>query len=359
MNTRADWSVYTLFNDNQELLYVGISRDVAKRMRQHLRTKTWAAEVDHVVINESALTQHGALGLESALIRQLQPKFNVTHNYRDEPPEPVDVPATSKARFQRWYDEFAMKQWFCFSFTSQTGAEIPVFALGKRNQQVLVWTDNEADESVEVHAGSSGRATVHDKDVLLYLLAQLLNTERAGRPRTESRTFCMDVHNYLTCVYKMSGPGAHAKLVESLRRLSETKVVRQIRQTNGYHRSEFGILYSWAVVDCDAAGVPITMTITVSEWVFDTFRTGRVFRIPYEYFQSRSALLRRVHELAGHRCRDGKSWTIPIGELLTLARGDDRGFSCFPWGAFDSQSLPGLATNVDRINRIVRLRQKL
>jgi predicted GIY-YIG superfamily endonuclease len=357
-----EWSVYQVFDEAMDLLYVGIAKDVSERVRHHAKHQNWGREISQHAVTATELTKRDALGLESELIRQSQPKHNVIHNHRDEPP-PTAEQLTSKERFQRWYAEFAMKHWYSFSFFEDEGGqqvEIPVFALERRNFSVFSWTSKDGKQSIEVRPSLKGRATIHDKDVLLYLLAQLVNGERSGRRKSESRSIRIDVYNYLMSTQKLAGPGPHANLITALDRLRDTTVVRKVKTKGMTSQLEFGIIESWTVTDSDAAQVPITIDITVSDWVFQIFRQGKFFEIPYGYFQARSPIIRRVHELVGPHCVVNGSWTGVLDELLKMANPYKEYVRWpFPWiNLIGSQPLPGFRVNWDSINRVIRLRHK-
>jgi predicted GIY-YIG superfamily endonuclease len=357
-----EWSVYQLFDETMDLLYVGIAKDVSERVQHHVKHRSWGREISQHTVTKTKLTKRDALGLESELIRQSQPKHNVLHNHRDEPP-PTAEKLTSKERFQRWYAEFAMKHWYSFSFFEDDGGqqvEIPVFALEQGNFSVFSWTSKDGNQSIEVRPSLKGRAAIHDKDLLIYLLAQLVNGERSGRRKSESRSMRIDVHNYLMSTQKLAGRGAHANLIAALDRLRDTTVVRKIKIGGTTSQLEFGIIESWAVTDSDAVQVPITIDITVSDWVFQIFRQGKFFEIPYGYFQARSPIVRRVHELVGPHCAVNGSWTGNLDELLEIANPDNEKVRWhFPWiTLFGTQTLPGFRVNWDSINRVARLRPK-
>lgn len=357
-----EWSVYQLFNETTDLLYVGVTKDVPVRTRQHTRQQSWGSEIFHCAVVARKLARREALGLEGRLIRQLHPKYNVTHNYQDEPKKVLE-PLTSKERFKRWYAEFGMKHWFSFLLyldDIDQPIEIPLFALGSKNFTVSSWHTKDGSKSVEVRPAPSGRATIHDKDVLLYLLSQLVNSERSSQRKSGNRSIRIDVHNYLMSTKKMAGPGAHANLIITLNRLRDTRVITKTKTERTVAEIEFGIIESWVVTDADVAQVPITIEITLSDWIFQKFRQGAFFEIPYGYFQSKSPIVRRIHELAGPRFAINRSWTISLDELLKMANpNDERVSPGFPWiTLYSSQILAGFRVNLDSINDVVRLRPK-
>jgi excinuclease UvrABC nuclease subunit len=72
-------TLYRLFNERSELLYVGISVRGEQRMYEHSQSKWWWLEVEHHVLTQCP-TRREALELEELAIKLEKPKFNITHN---------------------------------------------------------------------------------------------------------------------------------------------------------------------------------------------------------------------------------------------------------------------------------------
>jgi predicted GIY-YIG superfamily endonuclease len=73
--------LYRLYNDEGDLLYVGISLNAAKRVAEHRRDKNWWPEVSVIKIQRILHTDRaGALFAEKEVIRAENPKYNVVNN---------------------------------------------------------------------------------------------------------------------------------------------------------------------------------------------------------------------------------------------------------------------------------------
>lgn len=358
------WFIYKLLSDSGDLLYIGMAQDVKKRIWQHTRSKAWGEEIAVHSIVADAKTEILARGIESKLIRSSNPKYNKQHSYTDELPTVV-APLTSKQRYQVWYSNFAMKRWYSVLFYVADGydyVEIPLYVLREKidrpSADIFFWESRDKKQSLEIRSNSNsyGRATIFDKDLLIYILSHFVNAARSGRPESDSRTFYVDVHNYLMCTQKVAGPGAYARFIATLNRSLNTRIVREEKSRVGIVREEDGIIDSWRVKDSSSAGLPITVEIVLSEWVFQTFKKRSFFRIPHAYFQCSAAITRRIHELAGARFSVQTSWFVPVRQLLIMA--DPTRKLYFPSSFFTSQTLPGFSVNVDSANKSVRLSPK-
>ena len=62
-------SVYKFYDDEQNLLYVGISLNVFARLSQHKRDKDWWDEITNIKVQHTD-TREDALDLEARLIKQ-------------------------------------------------------------------------------------------------------------------------------------------------------------------------------------------------------------------------------------------------------------------------------------------------
>jgi predicted GIY-YIG superfamily endonuclease len=68
------------FRDNRDvLIYIGISDDWSRRVREHWHTKPWAADIRSIML-ETHTSRTAALAAESAAIRTEHPLYNVMHN---------------------------------------------------------------------------------------------------------------------------------------------------------------------------------------------------------------------------------------------------------------------------------------
>ena len=72
-------SVYKFYDDEQNLLYVGISLNVFARLSQHKRDKDWWDEITNIKVQHTD-TREDALDLEARLIKDEEPKYNIAMN---------------------------------------------------------------------------------------------------------------------------------------------------------------------------------------------------------------------------------------------------------------------------------------
>lgn len=69
-------AVYRFFDAEDQLLYIGITCQLARRISSHELEKTWWGEVARISV-EHHPTRGGALAVESAAIQLERPRFNI------------------------------------------------------------------------------------------------------------------------------------------------------------------------------------------------------------------------------------------------------------------------------------------
>ncbi|WP_193393244.1 replication initiator protein A, partial [Ventosimonas gracilis] len=79
----------------------------------------------------------------------------------------------------------------------------------------------------------------------------------------------------------------------------------------GYRAREgFGLVDSWKVVERDEDERMIAVEVTLPDWVFASIESMQVLTLNSDYFSIRSALDRRIYELARKHCGKQPSWTV-------------------------------------------------
>lgn len=71
--------LYRMFDQNGDLIYVGITCNPPARIKQHSKEKEWFSEVTHITL-EPFRTRHELEEAEKHAIRTERPKYNVMHN---------------------------------------------------------------------------------------------------------------------------------------------------------------------------------------------------------------------------------------------------------------------------------------
>jgi hypothetical protein len=182
--------------------------------------------------------------------------------------------------------------------------EAPIFTLAtKPDTKVWHWESKDKSRSVTVTPSVLGRATQHDKDLLIYVVSQITEALNRGRGDAANRTVRFRVYDYLVSTNKRVGGKEYQRLQDALERLRGTSIKTNI-QTGGERVKEgFGIVDSWKIIekspDDDRM---IGVEVTLSKWLFNAVQAREVLTISNDYFRLRKPLERRLYELARKHC---------------------------------------------------------
>lgn len=99
--------------------------------------------------------------------------------------------------------------------------EAPVFSLKtQKDFSVWEWTSKDGSRHIEVSPSVKyGRATMHDKSVLIFVTSQMTEALNRERPDAQNRAVRFTVHNYLVATNKPTGGAEYERLETTLDRL--------------------------------------------------------------------------------------------------------------------------------------------
>ena len=190
--------------------------------------------------------------------------------------------------------------------------EHPIFSLStKPDRRILKYTHN--DTHVEVTPSVKGRATIHDKDILIYCVSQLVAAMNAGRP--VARVLHLRAHDLLVATQRDTSGDAYARLREAFERLVGTRITTNMTTGGIETTSGFGLIEGWEIVRRARAGRMISVTVTLSEWLFRAVLDKSVLTLSRAYFSLRKPLERRIYELARKHCGRQPEWVVSVGVL--------------------------------------------
>ena len=190
--------------------------------------------------------------------------------------------------------------------------EHPIFSLSTRpDRRVLSYAHN--GTSIEVTPSVKGRATIHDKDVLIYCVSQLMAALNAGRAL--SRTLQIKAHDLLVATNRDTSGDAYMRLKEAFERLAGTRITTNL-STGGLETTRgFGLIESWEIVRKSRGGRMVSVTVTLSDWLFRAVLAKSVLTLNRDYFRLRKPLERRIYELARKHCGRQAQWAVSVGTL--------------------------------------------
>ena len=190
--------------------------------------------------------------------------------------------------------------------------EHPVYSLStKPDTRVREYEHN--GEKITVAPSAFGLATVHDKDVLIYCISQLIAKMNAGEP--PSRELHLKAHDLLIATNRKTDGRGYEQLEAALDRLSGTRIKTNIKTNDEHTREGFGLINDWKVVTKGESDRMSQLKVELSNWVFNAVLGQEVLTLHRNYFRLRKPLERRMYELARKHCGRKKEWKISL-ELL-------------------------------------------
>jgi hypothetical protein len=192
--------------------------------------------------------------------------------------------------------------------------EHPVFSLATNPDLSLREYENNGSKISIVPSGM-GLATIHDKDILIYCISQLIAKMNEDKDLVPSKTLHLKAHDLLVSTNRSTDGRGYEQLKDALTRLRGTTIRTNIT-TNDTEVSEgFGLIESWKVHKENGKGRMSELRITLSDWIYNAVVSKEVLTLPREYFRLRKPLERRMYELARKHCGKQNEWLISLKKL--------------------------------------------
>ena len=195
--------------------------------------------------------------------------------------------------------------------------EAPIFTLStKPDLSIWTWTSKDGNKSIKVAPSVLGRATQHDKDVLIYVVSQLTEALNRGRDDAKNRTVRFTVHDFLVTTNRQTSGEGYKLLQEAFERLAGTRITTDIKTGGQRVKEGFGIIDRWKIIDKSPTDERmVAVEVTISEWLYNAVSAFEVLTIHPDYFRLRKPLARRLYEIARKHCGHQTEWMIGL-ELL-------------------------------------------
>lgn len=197
----------------------------------------------------------------------------------------------------------------------QATMEAPIFSLStKEDKKLWTWASVDGKKNVAVAPGFYGRATQHDKDVLIYCTSQLMHAVNAGKE--PPRVVRFTAYDFLVATNRPTGGVGYERMRDALNRLSGTQITTNIVTGKSRAAKGFGIVDSWEVVEKSPSDDRmVAVEVKLSDWLMNAIHSKEVLTISPEYFRLRKPLERRLYEVARKHVGLQGIWEIGIEAL--------------------------------------------
>lgn len=236
--------------------------------------------------------------------------------------------------------------------------EFPFFSLSKNPDRRVV-TYRNADISVTITPSVLGRATIWDKDILIWCASQImagLNHGEKSSPLIRTKA-----HKILKFCKRGTGKKAYKDLEKALERLKGTTIKTNIKTNGCTYKHGFDLVSHWEIIKRDKTDKMEYITIRLSDWFYSALLGREVLTVDNTYFELNGGLNRRLYELARKHCGRQKTWSINV-DLLREKCGSQSSvheFSRMLKQTICSQPLPGYQISQERqLIKFTRIKQK-
>lgn len=166
---------------------------------------------------------------------------------------------------------------------------------------------------LEVRPSDAGLATIHDRDVLIYCISQIMSALNEGR--RVDQTLRLKAFDFLKATNRVTDGRGYQGLKDALTRLQGTQIETNIVTGGKEQLDIFSIIDRGRIVRETRDGRMLEVEITLSDWVFDAIRAHEVLVLSRDYFRLRKPLERRIYEIARKHCGLKQEWQISLARL--------------------------------------------
>lgn len=190
--------------------------------------------------------------------------------------------------------------------------EYPIFAISSKPDTDVFRYENAAGNWLEIIPSVNGRATIHDKDLLLYCFGQI--AEALNRGKTVTRRLKITAYDYLVSTNRNTDGRSYAAITDTLARLRGTTFKSNIGNSENKKGEVFGLIDSGTTVT-DKNGRLDYIEVVLSEHLFASITNHRILTYNRDYFKLRSPYDRRMYELCRKHCGNQTYWEIGLETL--------------------------------------------
>ncbi len=190
--------------------------------------------------------------------------------------------------------------------------EHPVFTLSKRPIREVKTYQN-GNVYLEVTPSAKGIANIYDKDILIFVISQIMAAKKGGRPY--SRYVSFHAQDFMEFSNRHTGGHDYDLLRDALDRLDGTRLRTTIKTGGEETWEAFGLIDGAKIRRTRHDGRVIEWGVTLSEWLFKAIEANEVLTLHPDYFRLRKPIERRIYEIARKHCGAQTRWKIGLDIL--------------------------------------------
>jgi plasmid replication initiation protein len=208
-----------------------------------------------------------------------------------------------------------------------TSMEYPIFALSKLpDTETFRYENSTTGAWIEIIPSAAGRATIFDKDLLIYCISQIAESMNRGRPI--GRRVRLSAYDYMVSTGRDTSGREYRRIHDTLARLRGTTFKSNLT-ANG-ELNQRGVVFG-LIDDAElnmANGRMTSLEVTLGERLFNAISDKRLLTYSRAYFELSSPNERRMYEICRKHCGRQPYWEIGVQKLYDKfgTRGELREF---------------------------------
>ena len=191
--------------------------------------------------------------------------------------------------------------------------EHPLFSLSVK-KDMAAFEYQQGNVKVKITpAAEEGRANVFDRDILIYVLSQLMAAKNEGQEI--GRRVQISAHDLLKATNRHTTGQAYATLRRALTRLQFTQIETNIHDHGVGEWRSISFITDARIIKEDSTGRLLSVELEMGDWLVKAIENKNVLTLHRAYFQLRKPLERRLYELARKHCGKQDVWRIGLDKL--------------------------------------------
>jgi plasmid replication initiation protein len=192
--------------------------------------------------------------------------------------------------------------------------EFPLFSISSRvDTGSYVYQNKKTGASIEIIPNEKGRATIHDKDILLYCFGQI--AEAKNRGLAIGQKIHLTVYDFLKSTGRQTDGKSYEAVLKSLKRLAGTTVYTKTKQGDFKRDKGFSFVSDYDLITDERTGKMKYVELILPSILFNAVNNNQILTYTPEYFSLRSPYDRRLYELCRKHCGNQKKWEIGFTNL--------------------------------------------
>jgi plasmid replication initiation protein len=234
--------------------------------------------------------------------------------------------------------------------------EHPLFTLStKPDINIRIYEHN--GNTVTIIPSAIGLATIHDKDILIYCISQLMAGINQGQE--PSKIIRFKAHDLLVSTNRQTDGDGYKRLNKAFDRLSGALIKTNIKTDNKIIDDRFHILDSATIIrenPEDKNSRMVEVKVKLSDWLYNAVLGKEVLSINRQYFRLRKPIDRRIYEISRKHCGNQKKWHIGLKNLHKKvgSSGNIRLFKQAVKHIIENNHLPDYSLSFDGDNVVFR-----